>query len=453
MSFLRQLPLVRQVSSLWDPATLHGWAAKERGRSGFRAFVVRQLEIFVFTARSIRGGEISRRAAALTYHTLLAIVPMLAVGFALFKAFGGLRRLEAPLRRLIVENLAVGRAESVGRWLSQFIDNISAGAIAGIGLLLLFYSAISLLTNSEKAFNRIWGIRQSRPLYIRFAIYWCLVTLGPILLGLSISVSAQLQRSAFAAAVLTWLPWGLGRWLLSLASALAVCVLFVLAYVIVPNTRVRFQNALLGGIVAGLLWTATKALFIWLSAGTVKYSAIYGALGALPLLMLWLYYSWLIVLFGVTYTYANQAAASGMLQEGPSITSQSSRELLASQLMVELSRDFRAGDEAPTAPELAERLDAPIGAVRHVLAVLSKHHLVVETGSGPDGGYMPGRDVGSLTLQQVIEVLRQKDGASLPLRSDDPGSAAVSAILEQADAASRQILQKTDLRTLANASD
>jgi membrane protein len=446
------MSLLQRFTRLWDSAYLHEWAAEHHERSGLRAFAVRQLEIFVFTARSIRGGEIARRAAALTYHTLLAIVPMLAVGFAVFKAFGGLSALEQPLRVWLIHNLAAGRSAEVGQWLDKFVSNISAGAIAGVGVLLLFYSAVALLTNSEKAFNRIWGIEQGRPWHLRFPIYFCMVTLGPALLGVSISVSAQLQSSTVAATVVSWLPFGLGKWLLSLGSVLAVCVLFVMAYLIVPNTKVNFRPALLGGIIAGLLWSTTKSLFVWVSAGSVKYSAVYGALGALPLLMIWLYISWVIVLFGVTYAYANQAAASGKLQESMTITSQAFREHLAVRLVVALARPYYEGEPAPTPVALAEELSASVGLVRHLLQVLERHRIVAMSGSTADGQVVPARDIGRLSLHDVVAALREREGAN-PALADDPQAAQVEQLLEAANAASAELLARTSVRALVAKKD
>lgn len=438
--------LREHVTRFRDPHWLRALCERHRQQPGLRGLAARQLEIVLFTARHLRRGELSGRAAALTYHTLLAIVPMLAVGFALFKAFGGLQKLEAPLREWIVHNLAVGRAEEVGRWLDQFINNISAGAIAGVGVLLLFYSAVGLLTNSESAFNRIWGVEQGRPLHLRFAVYWCLLTIGPALMGVSISVSAQLQRSAFASMVLGWLPFGLGRWLLSLGSLLAICALFVLAYTIVPNTKVHLRPAIAGGVLAGVLWSLTKGAFFWVSAGSVKYSAVYGALGALPLLMIWLYTSWLIVLFGMTYVYARQVSASG-LQEPTHATSWAFREHLAARLAVLIARAHEQGAAPPNASEIAERLAAPVGLVRKLLGILSQQQIVVQTGQALDGGYLPARDLQHLSLQDVIDALRSKHGER-PALLDDATEQRLREIFEQVDKGSREALSKIDLRTL-----
>lgn len=406
------------LASLHDGRLLHAWATACRHRGGVLAYFARQVQIFFFTARTISDGEITRRAAALTYHTLLAIVPLLAVAFALFKAFGGLQRLEGPLRQLILENLAVGRAEEVGRWLNRFTTNISAGAIAGVGTLLLFYSAVSLLVNSEQAFNRIWGITRGRPLHLRLAVYWFMITVGPILVGVSLSISAQLQRSAFAAAALGWLPWGLGRWLLSLGSTLAVCALFVAAYALVPNTKVRLRSALAGGLVAGLLWTAVKGLFIWLSARFLSQSAVYGALAALPVLMLWLYYSWVVVLFGVSYTYASQSVASDQLRSAPRTLSQAVREALALRLLADAARAFLRGTPAPSAAILSEGAGTPLPLTQALLDLLLGHGLLAASAEGDDLRYLPARAPETITVAQVLELLRRHDGEDLPLVAD-----------------------------------
>lgn len=352
----------RQLAKLLDPFELQRRAARQRA-AGRRwpAYWLNQLALFMHTGRSLRNEEITRRAAALTYHTLLSIVPVLAVAFALFKAFGGLKALEGPLKAMVVENLSAGRGAEIGVWLEKFIANINAGAIAGVGVIFLFYSALGLLSNVEGAFNRIWGVKRGRPLYLRFAIYWCILTLAPPLIGLSLSVSAKLQGSVFAEAVRHWLPWGLGRILLSGASLLSICLVFVFLYQLVPNTKVRFRSALLGGIVGGLLWSGSKVLFLWATAGSVKYSAVYGALGALPLIMLWIYVSWIIVLFGVTFTFANQSVSTARLEAAHARVDQSFRELLAVRIMAAAAITFRRGGTPETIDELRRGHRRPDG--------------------------------------------------------------------------------------------
>jgi membrane protein len=443
-----KLSLLANLTRLWDPAHLRAWSRRHRGDPGWRAFAVHQAEVFILTARSVYREEITLRAAALTYNTVLSIVPLFAVGFALFQAFGGLKKLEGPLRQLVVENLAVGRAEEVGLWLDKIVANISAGAIAGFGVILLFYSAVGLLTNIESSINKIWGITRGRSIFIRFAIYWCLVTLAPPLLGISVSFSARLQSSAFATTVLAWLPFGLGRLLLSLSSVLSVSIAFVLTYLIVPATKVRFKAALLGGIVAGVLWSIGKFVFIALSAGTLKYSAVYGALGVLPLLMLWIYASWIIVLFGATYAFANHSVSTESLEAGSFGLAQASRELLAVRLAVAVATEFHSGRRPPPVEALAAAVGADLPFVRHVLGTLVAQGILVETGPEGDAGHVPARDIQELTVAEILDALRQKDGLPVVLE-EDRAATEVRRVLDEAAGCVRERMGKVDLRSLA----
>jgi membrane protein len=405
----------------------------------------------MLTGRSLVAEGITQRAAALTYHTILSIVPLMAVAFALFKAFGGLQRLEAPLKKAIVENLAMGRAQEVGAWLEHFIENINAGAIAGVGVLILIYSSVGLLTNMEKSMNEIWHTRLRRSFFIRFAVFWCLLTLAPLLMGYSISLTARFQSSAFAASVVDWLPFGLGKTLLSLTSALSACVTFMLIYVVVPSAKVRLRAAFLGGLVASLLWSASKWAFIKFVAGSMKYSAIYGALGILPLLLIWMYISWLIVLFGATYAFAIQTVAKEELHTGRIVLSQRFRELLAVRLVAAVAAPFRRGDPPPTAESLAHDLGTLTPVVRQVLGVLVNHGTLVESGQENEPTYLPGQDLQQTTLASVLEVMREREGHAFEIRDDDVKSK-LAKILEEAEAAGRKVLEQNSLYALTSGS-
>lgn len=436
-----------QLKILWDQETLARRVDPYRGRRDLQAFAVRQFEALVLTVHSLFDEELLRRAAALTYYTLLSLVPLLAVGFALFEAFGGLSKLKEPLKELIVDTVAVGRQDEIGATLNQFIDNINAGAIAGVGVLVLFYSAVGLLTNIESSFNRIWGIDRDRPLHMRFAIYWCIVTLAPPLLGVSISFSAQLQSSAFASAVLGWLPFGLGNLIFIFSATVTVSAAFVLSFVIVPNTKVQFKYALLGGLLAGVLWNLTKALYIWFIAGSVKYSAVYGALSALPLLMIWLYISWIIVLFGVTYTRVAQTYTAERLKNGP-ILSNNALEHVAAHVVLEIARSYHGGQGSVSTDVLAERVGAPPVVLRPLLRRLIHQHVLIEISAGEEQSYVPGRDLADLSLADVIRALRH-DGADAPVPCADRGHERVRELLVRAEEAASAELRSLDLTALA----
>jgi membrane protein len=438
-----------QLRIFWDPEALARRVDPYRGRPGLQAFAVRLFEALIITVHSLFDDELLRRAAALTYYTLLSLVPLLAVGFALFEAFGGLAALKEPLKKFIVDTVAVGRQDEIGAWIEQFIDNINAGAIAGVGVLVLFYSAVGLLTNIESAFNRIWGIDRDRPLHMRFAIYWCIVTLAPPLLGVSISFSAQLQSSAFASAVLNWLPWGLGNLVFVLSSTVMVSVAFILSFVIVPNTKVHLKYAVLGGALSGVLWNLTKALYIWFIAGSVKYSAVYGALSALPLLMIWLYLSWIIVLFGVTYTRVVQTYTAERLMKRVPVLSQTAIEHVAGHVALEVARAYHRGQGSVSIDSLNERTGVPPMVLRPILRTLTHQKVLIEINTGAEElYYVPGRELSELSLADVVRALRH-DGDDAQMASADRGHERVRDILAGADQAAMQHLAGVALAELA----
>jgi membrane protein len=432
---------------LWDPISLRNWAKPYRDKRGWRAFAVNQTHIFILTLRSIYREEITIRAAALTYNTVLSLVPLLAVGFALFKAFGGLQRLEAPLKAVIIENLAVGRAAEIGGWLDRFIGNINAGAIAGIGVLVLFYSAIGLLTNIEGSINRIWGIKKGRSFITRFFMYWGLITLTPPLMALSVSLTGRLQSSAFTQMILGWLPWGLGKVVIGIFAIGSTAIAFAVAYQIVPNTKVRFKAALHGGIVAGILWNLTKVLFFAVSANTLKYSAIYGALGVMPLLMIWLYLSWLIVLLGATYAYAIQSVSTEDLEFSDLELNQAFRELLGARLVLCAARAFDRGESAPTLHQISDHIGVTSSLARHELDVLTQHGILTETEIDDQVAYLPGRSLRGLSLAAIVDVLRNKEGRRLSLKEDDDHHR-IYELLERADHFSAETLGEANIQTL-----
>lgn len=377
-------------------------------RKDWRGSLARQTETLVWTVRGVLKEEITIRAAALTYHTLLSLIPLLAVGFALFEAFGGLEKLKEPLKMAIVSNLAVGRTEQVGAWIDEFIGNISSGAIAGVGVIVLFYTATGLLQNIEQAFNRIWGIEKQRPFVQRFLTYWGFLTLTPPLMGVAMALGVRMQRAPLIGALLSWSPSG-GALILSMVSVVVTCSAFVFMYMLVPNTKVRFSAALAGGLLAGVVWNVTRAAFFWATAGSIKYSAIYGALGVLPLLMIWIYISWIIVLLGVTHTAANQTVHTGHYSVSDENESQSARERLAVALMALIAKRFVESGPPLGSDDLVESLKAPSASVRRTLDTLNGCGLIVEIdGGGGEARYVPGRSLHMLTLADVIGAMRNR---------------------------------------------
>lgn len=359
--------------------------------------IARSVRAVVALAGSLQFEPLTLRAAALTYLTLLSLVPLLAVVFSVFQAVVGTEELRAQLQHFILQNLAVGVAEEFSQNLTQFVARASAGAIGGVGFAFLVVSSVSLLANVESALNHIFRATGRRPLAVRFGIYWCLLTLGPILLSLSIAGTALLQTSR----LLEWMGPA-RKVLLYVLPVLVTYSAFMLLYLIVPATPVRRKAALIGAVVAGSAWELAKIVYAFVSTLMVRNNAIYGSLSAIPIFLMWAYVSWVLVLFGARIAYAAQTPLQALLDEGAP-AEPLRRELSAARLMLLVAQAFEAGRSPPSVRTLGTRSGLGEGAVRALLSELERAGLVR---SVSPRGWVPARPLAHIRLRDVRSAVR-----------------------------------------------
>jgi len=393
---------------------------KPRFRRGFSTYLHA-----VWTAvRAIPPDRMNRHAYALTFQTLVAIVPFVAVVFSVLKAFGGLSAAAAAVQQKMFENLAPGTASEASRYIWTFVDRLSSSAVGSVGIIFLIWAAISLMTSIEKSFNDLWNIERGRPFLHRLVIYWSLVTVGPVLLGLSLTLTTAVSAGAVLGtgnvldAGFFMLPW------------LLSCISMTLLYMVMPNTRVRLYAALGGGFLGGTIWELGKLVFAGLSRIMFNYNAVYGSLGVLPVFLLWMQLGWIIVLFGAKVTYATQYAQA--LQKAPPVKEigQRMREWMAVVAMVQVVRAHRRGDPPPTSVVLAAAAGAPVEVEQRVLNQLVHRGFLVrvaecEVSNGScqapnhshgkakagveavdEEGYLPARAGSRIMLQDVLDAFR-----------------------------------------------
>ena len=342
-------------------------------------------------ATTLRGEPITLRAAALTYLTLLSFIPLLAVVFSVLQAVVGTKALLDPLRDFILENLAVGARETFQQHVQTYVQRASAAAVGGFGFAFLLYSSVSLLVNIEQAFNHIFKAPRPRPLAMRIGVYWCLLTLGPLLLALSLSGTAMLPRMI-----------GPLRPLVGYVLPLVVtCGTFMLLYVILPAVTVPRRAAFVGALVAGTLWELAKVVYARVATMSVRKDAIYGSLSAIPTFMLWTYLSWLIVLFGARVAYAVWERRSDLSVD--EVATPRGRELASARVLLVVARAFAGGLPPPLPRQLALKTGCEEATVRTLLGLLSEQGLVREASQG---GYLPARPLESLTLADVHAAVR-----------------------------------------------
>lgn len=245
---------------------------------------------FSETTRLVKRHQLSLVASSLAFDTLLSIIPLLAVSFAVFHAFGGLERLQHTLEPFILSNLAQGSGAGAAAALRGFIANANASAVGAGGFIGLVVTSMILLSSADAAINRVWDVPLKRPLFAQVASYWLLITMGPLALAvlLGLATSRDLPAARF-------LPSGLG-------VAMVVPALLFCVYQFVPARKVDWRCALCSASLTGLLLSLAGLGYEIYAKKAVSYSKIYGPLSAIPLLMVWVYLLWLITLAGAAFT-------------------------------------------------------------------------------------------------------------------------------------------------------
>ncbi len=249
----------------------------------------------------------TRVAGALAFTTVLAIVPLTAVGFAMLSVFPVFELWMAAVQGFVYGNFVPAASDVVSRYLQQFAAN--AGRLTAWGSLFLFVTAVMLIATIEHAFNDIWHVRRQRKLARRFMAYWAVITLGPVLMGLSLSITS------YVASLPLFAQEPVARGIRSAPLAVAPIAFewatFLLLYTVVPNCPVRWRHALVGAIVATVLFEIAKRAFSAFVVSFSTYRAIYGAVAALPVFLIWIYLCWVITLLGaqVTATLSHWRAA------------------------------------------------------------------------------------------------------------------------------------------------
>ena len=241
--------------------------------------------------------NITISAGHLAYVTLLSLVPFIMVFFTILSAFPAFATVRNKLEQFIFSNFVPTASDVVHEYMSDFVGN--ASQMGAVGILSLLFVAILLISNVDKTLNRIWRTQSERPIIYTFAIYWMVITLGPLLMGASVVMTSYLVGLAEFAEEYT--P-GLGTFLLELVPSFAALAAFIILYMLVPNRRVPVMHALGGAVLATMLFELSKKGFAFYVTSFPSYQVIYGALAALPLLFLWIYLSWIVVLLGAEFT-------------------------------------------------------------------------------------------------------------------------------------------------------
>ncbi len=359
-------------------------------------------------------------AKSLTYTTLLSIVPLFVVVFSLFDAFGRLEDDKEKLIGLISENLVPGQDVQIIEYITNFSANLESGTVSIVGIFFLLWVAISFLSTIERSFNQIWDVRQQRPFRMRFLLFWFMVSVGPMLLAFSISMSAAVLGTEFFKQILS-IPifGGLMTFFIPFAPT---CIFFSALYWFMPNTRVTVKSAFTGGIIGGILFEIVKvlfALYVGLIASS-KYGRIYGSLAAVPIFMISLYVSWIIVLFGAEVSYVAQHF--GIYKERKAHLSNVAVDpYIAIRLVYAIAEPFSRGGNPLLSEELVRKYGFPYTQVIDLLDRLEQGEILCRV-EGKKIGYIPARSLDTISVGDVVEVIKGKSLKVPPQYSDKVSS-------------------------------
>lgn len=341
---------------------------------------------------------------ALVYASLLALIPLLAVSLAVLKAFGADTYLE-PLLLEIFRPLG-GNASSVAAQILDYVKRLEVGVLGSVGLLSLLYTSVSLLEKVEECFNSIWNKKASmkRSFLRRFSDYLSFILIGPLLIFSAFGGANEIVHRVVDFQAVESRFGILAVFCQALLPYTFIVATFTLVYRLIPKTRVRFHSAFVGGLVAGILWKLAGLLFAVFVSGSAQYHAVYSTFAILILAMLWLYFSWLIVLLGVQISFYHQYPRDLFLRSGPARLG--CRRYLHSGLLIMamVGRRFVDGRRAWSAEELAGRLGLPDDCVDELLGILSGCGFVLEIHQEPRQ-VVPARDLSTIALADVVDAL------------------------------------------------
>ena len=453
--------------ALWDESIFRSGGELSR--------VHKFIHFWVLVGRSFVRNRCPIRASALSYTTLLALIPMLAVAISVTSSLlkkEGEERIYQFIDRLVSSvmppaviatntpapaNLwvspgafagtspglatnempsaaaappggtnaalaadgdarVVGAQKEAARRIHEFVQNTRSVTLAGVGMLVLVYMAIQMLSQIEGTFNDIWGVTRGRNWLVRIVLYWTTITLGPLLLtgALGLAGGPHLQTTQ---KLISRMPV-IGHFIFPALTLVLIWLTFALLYQLVPNTKVRFSAALVGGIIGGTLWHVNNVFGFLYVSRVVTNSKIYGSLGLVPVFMAGLYFSWLILLFGAQVAYAFQNRSLYLQEKFAEKVNQRGREFVALRLMTCLGQRFQRGLPPVTIEEMSAELAIPSRLAQQVLQTLIAAHLVIEV-SGAEPAYTPARPLETINAHHLLQAMRATPGQEL-LTRDEP---------------------------------
>lgn len=420
------------------------WHTSLEGMSRGQAAFIYNLRVLTLSVRGYMEDQIVLRASALTYFTMLSIVPVLAMAFAIAKGFGVRQILEDQLKSSLE-----GQQEIIDKLIpiaDKMLTNTQGGLMAGIGIVILLWSVVKVLWNIEISFNYIWQIKRERSFTRKLSDYLSIIIIGPLLVILSGSVNIYISTELSQLSKEIGLLEKIGPYILFLfkfSPYLMIWLLFTLLYMVMPNANVRFKSALVAGIIAGTIFQLVQWGYIYFQIGVSRFNAIYGTFAAIPLFLIFLQTAWMIVLWGAEFSFAHQHVNQYEYEADTKNLSAYDRRLACLTVMYAAVKAFEKGKDPVTVTDIAEDYKAPVKLISEVINDLLDARLIIETTDGKDTAFVPSTDIHKIDIHYVLNALGTTGNGTIHIEKERPMSCfreKLEAMLSERKASKENIL-------------
>jgi len=374
---------------------------KEDTKNKRRFFLLKYGKIIILAVRRFTVDDCMMKASALTYYTLLSIIPVIALVFGIAKGFGFRDTLQYELEQQFEEQ------EQILEWINNFVigylDNTSGSYIAGVGIVILIWSVMKVLGYIERSFNAIWDVNNSRTWVRKFSDYISFMIVASVLMivysGIAVFISNTIKGFSLLQVV--------GPYIGFISPVIIVWAVFIIMFMIMPNTKVKVTSAIFGGIIAGTGFLILQFVYIYFQVGVSKYNAIYGSFAAIPLFLIWLRSSWLVVLFGAELAAAFQNVKSFEFESDTKNMSFFYRRLVSLMIVKYIVDRFKNDNPPPSMPEILMNLKLPVRLAYEVVFGLTNSGIIIETvnNKSEDAIYVPAFDINQMTVECIVRKL------------------------------------------------
>jgi membrane protein len=378
------------------------WDIERENLTRFGKFIRGQLQIIFLVVRGFVKDKCINNASSLAFATLLTIIPLFAMMFPILKIFDA----ENKIRSIIADKFAAGNQEVAGKIFS-LIESVNFKILGFAGIIFFIIVVVTIISKVEQTINDIWGIKKNRHILRKITDFFSILVIVPIFVFISTGITAYLKSQWYVQEIIT-LDYidSLYNFLLSLSPYFSVWIAFTFFYLFIPNTKVKLKPAIIAGIVAGTLWQMAHA---YINFGYIirRYDLIYGSLAKLPIFMLWIFYSWVIVLFGAEISFAYQNLKTYRLEILNRDVSFAYKKQLALNIIISIADSFHYKKEPWDAKMLSEKYSSSLRLVNDILFMLTAEGFLVEVYS-PKRAYVPAFEIDKMSIYDIVHKLEYK---------------------------------------------